>query len=89
MALVAEPGTTDIIDFVQQTVYYGHTPLAPNELTSENRARRHPPACRYLENGLHVGADESGGVGDQVPQHAGTLFLDSSDATVLQLRQNL
>lgn len=45
--------------------------------------------ANYLQNRLHVGADESGGIGDQVPQHAGTLFLDSSNAAVLQLCQNL
>lgn len=44
---------------------------------------------RYLQNRLHVGADEAGGIGDQVPQHAGTLLFDSSDAAVLQLCQNL
>ena len=43
----------------------------------------------YLQNGLHVGADEPGGIGDQVAQHAGTLFFDSPDAAVLQLCQNL
>lgn len=43
----------------------------------------------YLQNGLHIGADESGGIGDQVPQHAGTLLLDSPNTTVLQLCQNL
>ena len=46
-------------------------------------------AADYLQNRLHVGADEPRGVGDQVAQHAGTLLLDSSNATVLQLCQNL
>lgn len=46
-------------------------------------------AMTYLQNGLHVGADEPGGIGDQVPQHSGTLLFDSSNATVLQLCQNL
>lgn len=50
---------------------------------------RWPSAVPYLQNWLHVGADESGGIGDQVPQHAGTLLLDSPNATVLQLGQNL
>lgn len=48
-----------------------------------------PSAGLYLQNRLHIGADESGGIGDQVPQHAGTLLLDSPNATVFQFRQNL
>lgn len=47
------------------------------------------PSVLYLQNRLHIGADEAGGIGDQVPQHAGTLLLDSPNATVLQLCQNL
>lgn len=43
----------------------------------------------YLQNRLHVRADESGSVGDQVAQHAGTLLFDSSNTAVLQLCQNL
>lgn len=43
----------------------------------------------YLQNRLHVRADESGSVGDQVAQHAGTLLFDSSNTAVLQLSQNL
>lgn len=46
-------------------------------------------AGSYLQNGLHVGADEPGCIGDEVSQHAGTLLFDSSNAAVLQLRQNL
>lgn len=63
---------------------------APHLLNTELRQMPvWPSAVLYLQNRLHIGADEPGGVGDQVTQHAGTLLLDSPNATVLQLCQNL
>lgn len=57
--------------------------LAVNEHVSFMRV------CEYLEDGLHVGPYEAGGVGHQVAQHAGTLLLVPPHSTVLQLRQDL
>ncbi len=43
----------------------------------------------YLENGLHVWADESGGIRHQVTQHAGALFFVPAHATMFQLSKDL
>lgn len=43
----------------------------------------------YLENGLHVWADESGGIRHQVTQHAGTLLFVSAHTAMFQLCQDL
>lgn len=78
VVLVPEPGTKEMIN--------GNTPIVPHNLTEVPVS---PAFVSYLQDRLHVGADEPGGIGDQVPQHAGTLFFNSSNATVLQLCQNL
>lgn len=43
----------------------------------------------YLENGLHVWADESWGVRHQVTQHSGALLFVSAHTAVFKLGQNL
>lgn len=62
---------------------------APPPQAQRLRTPLWPSAVLYLQNRLHIGADEPGGVGDQVPQHAGALLLDSPNAAVLQLCQYL
>lgn len=64
----------------------------PSVNTFDNIPKTHAEVLRmwlYLENGLHVWADESGGIRHQVTQHAGTLLFVSAHTAMFQLSQDL
>lgn len=84
LALVPKPGPK------RQSTWFSVAVLKhPPPQTQRMRIPLWSSVVLYLQNRLHIGADESGGIGDQMSQHAGTLLLDSPNATVLQLCQNL